>query len=175
MKTIALNLYTLDELDENAKKVARKQCGEFSDIAAQASWDDAQSTLDTLQEMTRCTFNIDESSHGFYTKVTDNKYNDYPYYDDRHDDRRFNRLRAKIKEMKTNLWTDDLLKDAAARTEYDSGNRWEDFATALGRIVDKFCTMVNNDSWQYYSDEYIDSEIKQSECYFLKSGKLYCE
>lgn len=163
MKTINVTLYAFDELCESAKKYARKQFeNEVYENIAPLDWEDADTTLDKLTEMTGCRFRIDSSSQGFCVKVIDEKYIDCPDYDDANDDRRFERFKKKLALLKKELWTDYILQEVAEATDYPR-NRWSSFSNALEKVVEKFCDRIYDHTLCYTDDDYIDDYIRNSE------------
>ncbi len=174
METRNITLYAFDELCESAKAYARKQFkDEAYENAVTADREDADTTLDKLTELTGCRFRIDSSSQGFCVKVIDEKYIDCPDYDDANDDRRFERFKKKLAQLKKELWTDYILQEVAESTDYPR-NRWSNYAYALEKVVERFCDRIYSQSLAYMEDDYIDDYIQsQDGICFIGNGARF--
>lgn len=176
METKTIKLYSLNELDEKAKKRAREQFEDkcFEDMGRNL-WYDADHTLEWLKKVTQCTFYISSSSQGYSCRVRDEKYEYIPEYDDSHDDRRFARLQQKIQQMEDWTWADEVLKKASEAHSWRTYRYSSDFCENLGTLICHFCRDIEYEIYDACNNEsniedYITNSLEIG-CQFLEDGR----
>lgn len=168
MRTITTTLYQYSELNEQAKKDAiRALRGRCAAANAEWTWEDANQTTKTVEEIGHVYCDIQQSSQGFYANHYHNKDEQY----DLTDREEFEQFRKNyIEQYKEMLWCDDMMLKIVKEWEFDERRS---YAGNVAWMMVKFCEKINDDCMCYFEDDNVEEWIEGQDFEFTEDGRLY--
>lgn len=166
MREITLKIYSFDELNEEVQKqVIGKYREECAAWYSRADWEDAQATIDRVQEIVGIKFDIQQSSQGFYVKW-------YTAYNSENEDRvDWEIFVEKMKDFKIDYWCDANIVNLLNGFVFDERRS---FASNVGNLLVEFCEGINDLCSTYYEDDCCVKEfIDAMEVEFLENGDMF--
>ena len=168
MRTIETTLYQYSELNEQAKQYAikalRQRCFEAN---AEWTWDDANETTKTVEEVGHIYCDIQQSSQGFYANHYHNNDEDcdLTYQEE------FEQFRKNyIEQYKEMLWCDHMMLKIVKEWEFDERRS---YAGNVAWMMVKFCEEIYDECLEYYKDDCVEEWIEGQDFEFTEDGRLY--
>lgn len=168
MRTITTTLYQYSELNEQAKKDAIKALrGRCAEANAEWTWEDANQTTKTVEEIGHVWCDIQQSSQGFYANHYHNKDEQY----DLTDREEFEQFRKNyIEQYKEMLWCDNMMLKIVKEWEFDERRS---YAGNVAWMIVKFCEQIYDLTLDYYEDDCVEEWIGGQDMEFTEDGRLY--
>lgn len=169
MRTIETTLYQYSELNEQAKQTAVKLLRERCYCAnADWTWEDASTTIKTVEETAGVRCDINESSQGFYVNHT---FRRGEVHYDLSDKNEFEVFRKNyIEQYKEMLWCDQIMLKIVNEWEFDERRCYEQ---NVAWMIVKFCEKINDDCMCYFEDDAVEEWIEGQDFEFTEDGRLY--
>lgn len=168
MRTITTTLYQYSELNEQAKKHAidclRQQA---YGCMADSDWDDANKTIQQVQDIAQVKCEICSSSQGHYVRWCKDISEEY----DMTDSEQFEDFKRRfLEEFETNTWSDDMMHSLMQDAEFDDKRS---YAGNISWLIAAFCNDVELDTIAYLEDDCVEEWICGQYFEFTEDGRLY--
>lgn len=169
MKTITVDLYEFDELDNEAREFAIKSLRpQAVECMSEADWKDANETMEVVQMKAGVRCWVEESSQGFYLRSAFSM--DRCFKDQEEEMREFDSFLYKMSKWSGMTWADELVTSICATAKFDKQRSYE---ANVGRILVKFCEEVSLQTFSYYNEESVIEWIGIQSFDFMADGKVF--
>ena len=168
MRTIQFNVYQFDELKDFAKEQAIKSLKQTAfECYAEGEWEDANRTIERVEEMTHVKCDIQQSSQGFYYRWATT---DLSPLDDEDERKRFEMFKKDIMVQESQSWADDLMEKVFDNAVFNNKHSYEG---NIARQLVRFCDEVYLNTMDFFDDETTIEYIYDNDIEFNEDGKPY--